>query len=243
MYGEADAFVKPRAVSGALKDGCRSLSKTSNFGLVERQLACTIPPLAPGASVDLLATVRAKYDPLKTMAMVGLPIPGSGAGQPPYFSTMCDIPNDRNCGNNHSEALTQVSAPAAIITDPADQRAAGFTAFEGRARPAHRGHRAVGAATPAVASVHIALLRITGASTRCQWLGGNGGFVASVRGPQGTCQQPTWLLAKGTLRWTYKLKKKLPPGRYEVLATATDRAGHESTPDKLPGSSATFRLR
>jgi hypothetical protein len=43
---------------------------------------------------------------------------------------------------------------------------------------------------------------------------------------QAKCDAPTtWLLAKGTTKWSYKLKKKLKKGGYTVFARATDGAG------------------
>jgi hypothetical protein len=36
-----------------------------------------------------------------------------------------------------------------------------------------------------------------------------------------SCDAPNWLRAKGTKNWSFKPKRKLPPGHYVLYARAT----------------------
>jgi hypothetical protein len=70
-----------------------------------------------------------------------------------------------------------------------------------------------------VAKVEVALQLKKG--KKCSQMTAKGKFVKLAK-----CDAPTsWLLAKGTAKWSYKLKKKLKKGGYTVFARATDTAG------------------
>jgi hypothetical protein len=70
-----------------------------------------------------------------------------------------------------------------------------------------------------VTKVEIALQSKKGA--KCKQMVKSGKFVKEAK-----CEAPTkWLKAKGTTKWSYKLKKKLAKGSYTVFARATDTAG------------------
>jgi hypothetical protein len=79
------------------------------------------------------------------------------------------------------------------------------------------------------------------AAIRCAWMRN-----ARVRFPRkpGDCNQPNWLRARGTKRWTLRLRRSLPRGRYVVLARATHRYGaEEATFTRRDGNLLNLRVR
>lgn len=55
--------------------------------------------------------------------------------------------------------------------------------------------------------------------------------------------EPRWLGVKGTERWSFKLKKNLPPGRYVVYARAVDAEGlAEASFSRKAGNRYSFRV-
>jgi hypothetical protein len=73
----------------------------------------------------------------------------------------------------------------------------------------------------AVTKVEIAVVKGKGSS--CQSLTASGKFAKAK------CTAPKFLAAKGTAKWSYKLKRKLKKGTYLVLARATDDGGASQT--------------
>src|SRR3954451_19240128 len=74
-----------------------------------------------------------------------------------------------------------------------------------------------------VAHVSLAISRRVG--KKCQWLQPKGGF-----GQTGSCRKKTYVQAKGTSRWTFKLKAKLKKGTYTVVPRAIDSVGNLEKP-------------
>jgi hypothetical protein len=72
-----------------------------------------------------------------------------------------------------------------------------------------------------VTKVEIAVVKGKGSS--CQSMTAKGSFAKSK------CTSPKFLAAKGTSKWSYKLKKKLKKGSYVVYARATDDGGGAQT--------------
>jgi uncharacterized delta-60 repeat protein len=107
-----------------------------------------------------------------------------------------------------------------------------------------------------VRSVQIALVKkvrggsqakaSAGARLRCFALknakaGFRSGFQ-QVRPQGGQCPQ-RWITVKGTAKWGFKLKGKLPPGKYVVYARATDGKGlAETTFSRKLGNRYAFRV-
>jgi hypothetical protein len=88
-------------------------------------------------------------------------------------------------------------------------------------KPAKKPKKFAGTATDdkGVAKVQIALQSKKG--KKCKQLKKSGKFAKLAK-----CDAPTsWLLAKGTTKWSFKLKRKLKKGSYTVFARATDSAG------------------
>jgi hypothetical protein len=74
-----------------------------------------------------------------------------------------------------------------------------------------------------VAQVSVAVSRRVG--KRCQWLQLKGGFSRTR-----SCSRKTYIPAKGTARWTYRLKAKLRKGTYAVVPRAVDAVGNLEKP-------------
>ena len=75
----------------------------------------------------------------------------------------------------------------------------------------------------AVKTVGISVARKNGAY--CQNLAAGGKI-----GKATWCGRPTWLPAKGTATWTFKLPKKLPKGTYVIRTRAVDADGNVERP-------------
>jgi hypothetical protein len=73
----------------------------------------------------------------------------------------------------------------------------------------------------AVSKVEVAVL--SGKGSNCKSMTTKGSFTKS------SCSQPKFLAAKGTTKWSYKLKKKLKKGSYVVVVKATDDTGNAAT--------------
>ena len=73
----------------------------------------------------------------------------------------------------------------------------------------------------AVSKVEVAVL--SGKGSSCKSLTSKGSFAKA------NCANPKFLAAKGTSKWSLKLKKKIKKGSYVVLVKATDDAGNTST--------------
>jgi hypothetical protein len=75
-----------------------------------------------------------------------------------------------------------------------------------------------------VAKVEIGLLQLGKKKGTCKQLTSQGKFVVTSRG---RCTEPTrFLRARGTTKWSYKLRRALPKGSYVLFSRATDNAGH-----------------
>jgi hypothetical protein len=73
----------------------------------------------------------------------------------------------------------------------------------------------------AVSKVEVAV--VTGKGSSCKSMTSKGSFAKTK------CASPSFLAAKGTTKWSLKLKKKLKKGTYVVLVKATDDTGNTST--------------
>jgi hypothetical protein len=74
-----------------------------------------------------------------------------------------------------------------------------------------------------VAHVSLAISRRVG--KRCQWLQPKGGFSKTR-----SCTRKTYVQAKGTSKWTYRLKANLKKGTYAVVPRAIDSVGNLERP-------------
>jgi uncharacterized delta-60 repeat protein len=104
-----------------------------------------------------------------------------------------------------------------------------------------------------LAKVEIALLRRVGHTAafsrskrpqaRCLWLRSSRARFKTLKPRRGRCATPRFLRAQGTRSWVFKLRKRLPPGRYILYTRATDTSGNSETSfsSKL-GNRAAFRV-
>jgi hypothetical protein len=74
-----------------------------------------------------------------------------------------------------------------------------------------------------ISQVSLAISRRVG--KRCQWLQPKGGFSGTR-----SCTRKTYVPAKGTSRWTYRLKATLRRGTYAVVPRAIDAVGNRERP-------------
>jgi hypothetical protein len=97
-----------------------------------------------------------------------------------------------------------------------------------KARKLKRIHGTAADADDGVARVDVAVTRATGgahaAAAKCLRLTSRGKLKKSK--PIGKRCAPLFLRASGTTTWTFRLKKRLPKGRYVVYSRATDVAGN-----------------
>jgi uncharacterized delta-60 repeat protein len=100
-----------------------------------------------------------------------------------------------------------------------------------------------------LSKVQIAVVRLASggakasrASATCEVLKNAKARFRTVKTKNGVCPQ-RWLSAKGTAKWRFKLKRKLPPGRYVAFARAVDASGvAEATFSRAAGNRFAFHL-
>lgn len=88
---------------------------------------------------------------------------------------------------------------------------------------------------PRVARVDVALALRTG--SRCRFLGARGRF-----GTARSCSRPQYVRARGTSRWTRRVSRTLPAGRYVAITRAADRFGNRER-SRTTANVLRFRLR
>lgn len=121
-------------------------------------------------------------------------------------------------------AANDNAASEPVVVKPGDTNARtplkGIS-FSGRAsKGAARG---VSARTLRVARVQLAVRRLGG---ECRWLSSARGDLRTVdESAAGKCDEPVWVTVKGTERWSLRLAKRLPKGRYELRTRAVLRNG------------------
>lgn len=104
-----------------------------------------------------------------------------------------------------------------------------------------------------IARVEIALVRLLGGAhvsaakcrskARCLQLNGSGRLDA-LKVIRSRCAATHFLLAKGTSKWTFRLRRSLPPGSYVLVSRATDTSGkRESAFSAGLGNRISFSVR
>jgi hypothetical protein len=81
------------------------------------------------------------------------------------------------------------------------------------------------AALSQIAHVDIAVRLLSPRGRGCVWLNGQGRLVRRRPGRSGKCDSPLWLRASGKRHWLYRFRRRLNPGRYQLLVRASNRAG------------------
>ena len=133
---------------------------------------------------------------------------------------------------------TPAPSPTATATPPATPIAADQTPDAKLGKIARKPRSFAGTASDdkGVKKVEIALQLKKGSS--CTQLTRRGTFAKQAK-----CDAPTtWLAAKGTTKWSYKLRRALKKGSYTVFARATDSAGQVQA-GFTPANKRSFKVR
>jgi hypothetical protein len=88
-----------------------------------------------------------------------------------------------------------------------------------------------------VRSVRVAVARYVHGRDRCRYLKRNGRL-----GGRASCHRGRYLRARGAGRWRFRIRGRLPAGRYEIRARARDRAGNRER-GRTRANSRKFRVR
>ena len=99
-------------------------------------------------------------------------------------------------------------APVAKISSPKSSKAS---------RKKFKTIKGTAADDTTVSKVEVAVVQVKGKT--CKSMKSNGSLSKS------SCTEPRYVTAKGTSKWSLKLRKTLPKGKYMVYARATDDAG------------------
>jgi hypothetical protein len=115
-----------------------------------------------------------------------------------------------------------VVSPVVVGVGDSDVRAWGRRGFAGRAV---RG-RGPGLKRSLLRLSRVDVAVVRHRKGRCAWLTARrGGFVSRRPSSAGGCGTPRWLRTRGTGRWSLRLARPLPAGRYTVYSRASIRAG------------------
>ena len=132
-------------------------------------------------------------------------------------------------GTAGAQSPTDNPAPGATPGACTDQSApsSGFTARAGR-RAASRKHLLRGTAGDVgcgLDAVTISVNRKLG--SKCRTLKKTGKLARRT-----SCSKRRWLVVKGGAKWSFKLSKKLPAGKYVIRTRAVDFAGNAQSPKR-----------
>lgn len=113
-----------------------------------------------------------------------------------------------------------------------------------RVLSARKLRKLAGTAGPAgeVAKVEIALRRVDKRALkrkRCIWLRNSAGRFVKTKAVRKRCTKHRFLRASGTEKWSFKLKRRLPKGRYELSVRVTLKNGTRN--DTFRAADGTFR--
>jgi len=168
---------------------------------------------------------------------------GNGDTEVEVSRVLGDVPPDQPPGTGTTPPQSKTPTPAGkppharMKAVPRKLEAAKLTGFSGTAADPDGGK---------IARVQIALVQAStakaGSAATCLELKNAKGQFKTVKAKQGNCPL-LWLKAKGTAKWSFKLKSVLPPGRYIVYSRAVDATGlAESAFSRAAGNRFGFRL-
>jgi hypothetical protein len=96
-------------------------------------------------------------------------------------------------------------------------------------------------------AVYVAIARrrqgaqVQTAAAGCAWVRNRRGAVRQERGRR--CDDPIWLRARGTRRWSLRLSRALPAGSYTLLTRAVTGGVTEASFTRRDGNRREFRVR
>ena len=213
-------------------DGLSALANSPDGGLVA---VGSIDDLATDNSIPAIRAMSADGAPHADFGPDGMryvPLPGAGGFESTFVqpdgrivaagSVQLDSNNERvpAVARLQANPVIPVSAPvlSAKVTSP-----------KGKSIAAKKLKKFAGTAATtsgSVTKVEIALQRtdkkLLKKSKRCLWLSSNRAKFKKVKASKSEkCSKPKWLKASGTVKWSYKLKKKLPKGSYVLQVRVT----------------------
>lgn len=95
-------------------------------------------------------------------------------------------------------------------------------------------------------SVQIAIRRLDSkllSKGRCRWLIDHATRSVLTRARHGKCNAPRFMSAKGLESWSFKFRRPLHSGKYELYVRATTRAGVHTRFDTDPDTFTSFKVR
>jgi uncharacterized delta-60 repeat protein len=132
-----------------------------------------------------------------------------------------------------------VYTPTATIGSPSKSKlkAKKLKKFSGTAAPA-------GFVTKVEIAVRKLDAKLLKKKKQCLWLSSPKAKFSKVKDKTKKCATPKWRPAVGTAAWSYKLKKRLKPGKYKLFVRITLVDGTiNSTFDKSAGTLKSFTLK
>jgi hypothetical protein len=180
-----------------------TLLGTAPTAVIGGVLAVTIPADAPvGTVVSATVTKTGTTSEFSACATVH----DAGVSPPPGGTT--PPPG----GTTPPPGGTQADPQSTIISPRGSVKARRLKRIRGTARDAAR--------------VDVAVIRIKG--SKCLGLTRRGGFRLRT-GPR-RCSPGAFFRANGTSRWSFRLKRRFPPGRYRIYSRATAADGSREAP-------------
>ena len=193
--------------------------------------------LGPAASTVVFASPVAASPPSRITSSNGNRAFISVATLPAGDSVTVSLPGRATALGRQSDAATLTAAGLPALSSNSVTLDVTSTPRAGRTRVNAQGATGTASAGPAgpeaalsrIAHVDIAVrelsLRGHAAARGCLWMGGQGRFLRVKPGKGGKCDSPGWLRAKGTRHWLYRFRRRLGPGRYQLLIRVVNRAG------------------
>ncbi len=133
-------------------------------------------------------------------------------------------------------ATPPIIEPSVSIRRPSGKRLRNLKRFSGTAGPAGQ-----------VEKVELAVRRIENRALKrktCLWLRGPKVGFKKVKAPRGRCAERRFLTASGTENWSFRLKRGLPRGAYEVFVRVTLKNGVRHTSFSAASQNhRTFRIK
>ena len=203
----------------------------TNFGIAQWRLSCPVEALAKGESI----TFEAFLNP-ETLGDVLSFVKLKHFVHVPVEEDACKAPPEKTCINNRADnvaTIVESKTPTTVVKKGTSK------ILEGTAVPNIKNAERVARAAAelgtsplnapitrqfvGVKRVAVAIRRTGAGSPRtgCSWRKSK----RKAKFVNRPCKRPIWIGAKGTNRWTLRLRRPLPPGCYIAYARATDGAG------------------
>lgn len=172
----------------------------------------TIPPLAPGASTQLVFDVSIETSKNRAGALAVLLFDEVGTRT---LSAALQQPDPEPGANTDTLQTSFTNGEPAIDSTIR--------------RPNGAPREIAGTASGDVGGVEVAVVKATGgakaAAASCGWLASKRGTFRRTPASARRCRTPVWLKASGTRRWRLRLSRRLALGSYVVYSRAITKDG------------------